>query len=195
MATDKRVKESLRKSATKSAAPADPLMSGQAEVEATRPGRARGLGRSFADIFAEQAPPEQRSESSVTYGYGNDRQMMGGINAVISTGTDLDPYFVEEADQYFQGPRRSTRVAAHQFIPTNSRGGTDADSVMGNIYVRFQRKTGGEPGDPGDLWRYGPVNVTAYRSFRETFSKGRAVRQLEGYGHGRANEGTPGILI
>jgi hypothetical protein len=182
MATDRKVKESLRKAAQKSQGAPDEMLQG----------RARGLGRSLSDILAGSAEPESRSAADVQYGPG--KQMLGGLNALIPSGgnpdADFGPYNVDLAPEYFQGPTRSTRVAGHQFVPVDDdwrNGAYDANTLRGHIYVRFQRKTGDSSGtQPGDLWKYGECSLSDYRSFRETYSKGRAIRTLEAYGHGRA---------
>lgn len=196
MATDRKVKESLRKAAQKSQGAPDEMLQG----------RARGLGRSLSDILASSAEPESRPAADVQYGPG--KQMLGGLNALIPSGgagaedaeedylgkpsdPDFGPYTVDLAPEYFQGPTRSTRVAGHQFVPVDEswrqRGGYDANTLRGHIYVRFQRKTGDSSGtQPGDLWKYGECSLSDYRSFRETYSKGRAIRNLEAYGHSRA---------
>lgn len=202
MATNRRVKESLRKAAQKAQGAPDEMLQGRAVEQ--KGSRARGLGRSLSDILAETEDTPARSGGSLRYEPG--RQMMGGLGSLIPSGggeterdgrreldADFGPYQVDLADQYFQGPTRSTRVAAHQFVPLNpdweQESGLDANTMRGHIYVRFQRKTGDTSGtQPGDLWRYGECSLTDYRSFRETFSKGRAVRTLEAYGHGRATD-------
>lgn len=198
MATNRRVKESLRKAAQQAQGTPDEMMQG----------RARGLGRSLSDILADSGEPEVRSGADVQYGPG--QQMLGGLNALFPSGgsrdpneqegylgrtldADFGPYNVDLADEYFQGPTRSTRVAAHQFVPVDKdwqrRGGYDANTLRGHIYVRFQRRTGDKSGtQPGDLWKYGECSLSDYRSFRETYSKGRAVRNLEAYGHSRATK-------
>lgn len=113
-----------------------------------------------------------------------------GINSLIATGDDFGPYFLDQADTYYQGPDRSTRVKAHQFIPLNPVPSTQEERIaargsalsvdqfkdynfMGYIYVRFIKK--------GTLVRYGPVSLAQYRVFRESASKGRSVEVLPGY--------------
>ena len=111
---------------------------------------------------------------------------------------DFGPYYVDHADVYYQGPNRSTRVQAHQFVPLSDldEEGEEGENVLGKqfmywnirgyIYVRFWKKN--------TLWRYGPCTLQDYRIFRESSSKGRHVRSLEGFGHGRASS-APGVVI
>jgi hypothetical protein len=106
---------------------------------------------------------------------------------------DLDPYFVAEASEYYKGPDLSTRVKAHQFIPI----GIDKEELLsdqfmpqlvrGYVYVRFHKYD--------TLWRYGPMSLSDYRSFKNSGSKGQYVRQMEVYGHGRAPDYPPELGI
>jgi hypothetical protein len=155
-----------------------------------------GLGKSLADILDATAARAPLNEQDITYSVSGGRfQGTGGLNALFPSGgdggADFGPYTVSQAAQYYQGPTNSTRVAKHQFIPLDpdweSKFNMSAHTLRGNIYVRFWRKTG-DPGAPeGDLWRYGPCSLSDYRTFRESSSKGRAVRSLEAFGHGSAN--------
>ena len=136
----------------------------------------------------------------------------------IPSGHDRGPYFVGKAEEYYQGPQLSTRVAAHSFIPVDEDGvpfivknqsitdnyqpgpgtyqisnatyGKTAKSKMsdmehgpyGYVFVRWHKKR--------TLWVYGVdefVPTSVYRTFREYYSKGRAVvHMLEQYGHQNA---------
>jgi len=106
---------------------------------------------------------------------------------------DLDPYFVDEASEYYQGPDLSTRVKAHQFILI----GIDKEDLLseefmpqlirGYVYVRFHKYD--------TLWRYGPMSLSDYSAFKNSGSKGQYVRRLEVYGHGRAPDYPPELEI
>lgn len=110
---------------------------------------------------------------------------------------DFGPYFVDKAEEYYQGPFRSTRVSAHQFVPLDPsvlEGDTDVLgkqfrywTIRGHIYVRWHKK--------GNLTKYGPCTLQDYRTFREYYSKGRYVRFLESFGYTAASEGEDGVDI
>lgn len=110
---------------------------------------------------------------------------------------DWGPYVLQRAGQYYQGPRRSTRVQAHQFIAIDPQEEDDAQNgtlgaqfywnIRGYIYVRFWKS-----GTKGNLWRYGPCTLQDYRVFRESSSKGRSVVGLEALGHGATTEAVAG---
>lgn len=118
-----------------------------------------------------------------------------GNRALFASGSDFDIYLLDLAPTYFQGPSRSTRVKAHQFIPLDSsikdalESGDENEirslskqfdaSIRGHIYVKFWKN-----GPKGDEWKYGPCTLHDYRTFRESASKGRSVVGLEGFGHG-----------
>jgi hypothetical protein len=134
----------------------------------------------------------------------------------IASGHDIGPYFVGTAKEYYQGPALSTRVSAHSFIPVDFDGvpfvvknqsvndnyqpqggqmrtsnAKYADTKLadyengpyGFVFVRFQR--------PRDLFVYGTdahIPLSVYRTFRDYYSKGRAVtHMLESYGYMNAN--------
>lgn len=141
----------------------------------------------------------------------------------IASGHDIGPYPVAKAEQYYQGPHLSTRVAAHSFLPVDESGipyvvkntsetyteqpksggyeyssaryGKSRQSKMsdyehgpyGLVFVKWQR-----PGPGGAVWVYGveqPVPLSVYRTFRDYYSKGRAVvHLLEQYGHESADK-------
>jgi hypothetical protein len=152
-------------------------------------------------------PQRRATERELQYDVAHDPVLGGdtftgqprGLGALIPTtggGNDADfgPYMVNLADEYYQGPASSTRVAGHQFIPLDTNwerrvgmGLDTANTLRGDIYVRFQRKTGDPGAAAGNLWRYGPCSLSDYRKFREVASKGRAVQALEAFGHGNAD--------
>lgn len=168
--------------------------------------RARGLGRRFADItrdleefYGAPASGQELPTKNNPYGATGRRSLFPG-------GTDFGPYFLDQADTYYQGPNRSTRVKAHQFVPDDPdlinrvnqaiESGTLSQSqfaddiyIMGRIYVRFLKRN--------SLWVYGTavlIPLSEYRSFRNSVSKGKSVRYLEQYGH-RAASQDPGVEI
>jgi hypothetical protein len=151
--------------------------------------RARGLGRGLSDILADIP-----SGPAPTVVHPSDRNKFGlvGAGAFIPSGPDFGPTFVGDADEYYLGPYLSTRVKAHQFIllegvdqrPSTMGQQFDAYTLKGLIYVRFQKKD--------TLWVYGtviPFSLNDYRFFRESRSKGKAVREMESHGHRAAAEG------
>jgi hypothetical protein len=145
--------------------------------------KGRGLGRGL-DYLLDQAdgagdPRVPGEDTSI------DKTDIG-LNRLIPSGNDFGPYTVEEADVYFQGPSRSTRVQAHQFIPDidptewRSKYGLQFSwDIPGTIYVRFWKNN--------TLWKYGPCTLREYQTFRDSASKGRSVRALEAFPHGAAS--------
>lgn len=135
----------------------------------------------------------------------------------IASGHDFGPYPVGKADQYYQGPQLSTRVAAHSFLaldengepwvnrgreelmqnrPTyTASGATYGGNKMsdtehgpyGYVFVKWQKKSKTGPA----VTVYGTndlVPLSVYRIFRDYYSKGRAVvHMLEQYGYGDAD--------
>lgn len=154
--------------------------------------RKGGLGPQATGATSRYVPT-QDNESGIPSSSGQYNPV--GIRALIGTGADFGPYILTEAADYYQGPGRSTRVKAHQFVPLDPdvaekvmngetlSGQFDA-SIRGHIYVKFWRM-----GPKGDEWKYGPCTLHDYRSFRESASKGRSVRMLEGFGHGPSPDG------
>lgn len=153
-----------------------------------------GLGRNAADIVYQQL-----LEESQNAGKPKGRSTIAG-SAQANYAADFGPYYVGRASEYYQGPKKSTRVSAHQFVPSDPNMQqmvqTGSDWVLsnqlywaisGHIYVRFQKYS--------TLWKYGPCTLQDYKFFRDYYSKGRYVRDLEKYGHGRAAEGEAGVLI
>lgn len=160
---------------------------------ARRPSDGLGRGKA-ADVYEELLSQGTSSNQNPSRGTA----MAGSLAA--NYAADFGPYYVSRANEYYQGPARSTRVKAHQFVPSDKRvqelieAGSDWYlsnqlywAIPGFIYVRFHKY--------GTLWKYGPCTLQDYRFFREYYSKGRYVRDLERYGHGRANEGDSGVKI
>lgn len=118
-----------------------------------------------------------------------------GLRALIGTGSDFGPYILTQASDYYQGPSKSTRVKAHQFVPLDPdivekinnneylSGQFDA-SIRGHIYVKFWKS-----GSKGDEWKYGPCSLSDYRAFRESASKGRSIKMLEAFPHAASTDG------
>lgn len=131
----------------------------------------------------------------------------------IATGHDFGPYAVGKAEQYYQGPQLSTRVAAHSFLALDENGEpwlnrsqgeayqnrpsyTASNATYGGkrmsdmehgpygyVFVKWQR-----PKKNGSLvTAYGTIQLvplSVYRTFRDYYSKGRAVvHMLEQYGY------------
>lgn len=167
------------------------------------PRPARGLGpagrRIFdqdeGDLYGSRRLPTEENPYGAT-----------GAYTLFPAATDFGPYTLDEADSYYQGPTRSTRVRAHQFVPDDPNiiqqisqaveSGTLSQrqfsdfNIMGQIYVRFIKNN--------TLWRYGvytPIPLAEYRNFRNSVSKGKSVRYLEQYGHGEAVSVPDGVLI
>lgn len=109
----------------------------------------------------------------------------GGLNIDYST------QFVGDArppeDNYGQGPDRSTRVAAHKFVPHPAEqkylldkvGLTNnAENTLGTVYVKFHKR--------GDVYKYNHVPESIYNSFANSTSKGRFINNyLNNYKYGR----------
>jgi len=152
--------------------------------------KAPGLGKKLSQVL------EETQETGGNTGRGKPAPTTGpppgGLRSLFpsrdasweDTTGDLDPYFVGPASEYYQGPALSTRVRAHQFIPTESQqnswimdnpvhGAQVMPIIEGYIYVRWRNN--------GKLTRYGPCTLSDYRSFRESHSKGRSVRWLESF--------------
>lgn len=108
-------------------------------------------------------------------------------------GLDIDynTQYVGDArppeDNYGQGPDRSTRVAAHKFVPHPAeknyllnRAGVTNKSVntLGTVYVKFHKR--------GDTYKYSHVPESVYNSFANSNSKGRFINDfLNSYKYGR----------
>lgn len=130
-----------------------------------------------------QASEEQRLQQAVSR-----------VSPLSQIEGDFEPYYVDQADEYYQGPDLSTRVAAHQFIPNNYEPEEFEYNlspqfavflIFGKVYVRWQKPRRGSSG----LWVYGttsPISLDVYRQFKSSGSKGKYVRHLEAYGHSEA---------
>lgn len=158
-----------------------------------------GLGRGLSQILAPAPPITSDRDARLNQTTDIQKSPSSG-QGFIPSGADFGPYFVAKADQYYQGPARSTRVKAHQFIPIEDEafqnwvgnGVMNKDqfywALRGRIYVRFHKHD--------TLWVYSPCSLSDYRKFRESFSKGRDVRSLEAFGpHGEATQWPQGLSI
>lgn len=103
------------------------------------------------------------------------------------------PYPVERVSPdtdpslYGQGPNKSTRVAAHKFVPygrlmNRSMGdqkGNAAGIKYGAIYIKFQNN--------GNIYRYDHVPDHVYQDFRNNHSKGNYINDhLNNYSYAPA---------
>lgn len=158
-----------------------------------------GLGRGLNDILAPEPPITSGQDRRLNQTTDIQKSPSSG-GGLFPSGEDFGPYIVGKADEYYQGPRLSTRVKAHQFIPIEdenfeqwmSSGVVNKSqfywALRGRVYVRFHKYD--------TLWVYAPCSLADYRKFRESFSKGRDVRSLESFGpHGAATEYPPGLSI
>lgn len=174
-----------------------------------------GLGRGLTDILAEEGriganrDIRQLIPSEVPEKEETDHlppfEMFGAPRVPRVNPTELpvegeegglpvnyDTYFVADArppeDNYEQGPDRSTRVAAHKFVPhpaekkyllaksgVNPQYGTN---VLGTVYVKFHKR--------GDIYKYYNVPESIYSSFSSSNSKGRFINNfLNSYRYSR----------
>lgn len=158
-----------------------------------------GLGRGLNTILAPTPPITSGDDARLNQTNDIQKSPSSGFG-LFPSGMDFGPYFVAKADEYYQGPVRSTRVKAHQFIPIEDEafqnwvggGVMNKDqfywALRGRIYVRFHKHD--------TLWVYSPCTLSDYRKFRESFSKGRDVRSLEAFGpHGEATVWPQGLAI
>jgi len=149
----------------------------------------RGLGPRGRDAVNRYTPTPDNEAGIPEYGGGAYNPV--GIRALIGSGADFGPYVLDQASAYYQGPTKSTRVKAHQFVPMDPDIWEKAEqgplskqfdsSIRGYIYVKFIKK--------GNVWKYGPCTLADYRTFRESASKGRSVTYLEVFGHGPSPDG------
>lgn len=170
------------------------------------PRRPRGLGPAGSNALGrylnnDDDPASGRDLPTDSQPYGRT-----GLRSLIPAGPDFGPFYLEQADQYYMGPGRSTRVKAHQFMPDDvffmEKLEQAAESGMlnqnqfldfnitGKIYVRFIKNN--------SLWYYGtyvPISLAEYRNFRNSVSKGKSVRYLEQYGHGPVEVTPSGLEI
>lgn len=170
------------------------------------PQRRRGLGPAGRGGFGKYLDDEDLPAGGGDLPTESRPYGRTGLRALIPSGDDFGPYFVDQADQYYMGPSRSTRVRAHQFIPDDPdfmsklneavKSGTLNTSqfldfnIVGQIYVRFIKYN--------TLWRYGTytsIPLSEYRNFRNSVSKGKSVRYLEQYGHGEVTSVPAGLEI
>jgi hypothetical protein len=114
-----------------------------------------------------------------------DSGEVGGVDV------DYNTQYVGDArppeDNYGQGPSRSTRVAAHKFVPNPAeqkyllgRAGVSSKSAnnLGTVYVKFHKR--------GDTYKYSHVPESVYNSFANSNSKGRFINDfLNSYKYGR----------
>lgn len=165
--------------------------------------RRPGLGKSLNDILAEEGRidanrdltqlipqdiPDQADDQPLSefnmYGEPRRPSPTVEVETLGIGGVDYDTYYVEDArppeDNYGQGPDRSTRVAAHKFVPLNpeqQKGGLGVraglrggQEVLGTVYVKFQKK--------GNTYKYTYVPESVYKRFSESTSKGRFINQF-----------------
>lgn len=151
------------------------------------------------EFYSRPAQGRELPSDENPYGATGRRSLLLGI-------PDFEPYILDTAQEYYQGPNRSTRVSAHQFVPDDpdiiskiseaTESGTLSQrqfmdfNITGLIYVRFIKNN--------SLWRYGiytPIPLAEYRNFRNSVSKGRSVRYLEQYGHGEVVSVPAGVGI
>jgi hypothetical protein len=114
-----------------------------------------------------------------------DSGEVGGVDIDYSTQYVGDARPPE--DNYGQGPDRSTRVAAHKFVPHPAeqrylldRAGVRSKSAndLGTVYVKFHKR--------GDTYKYSHVPESIYNSFANSNSKGRFINDfLNAYKYGR----------
>lgn len=169
-----------------------------------------GLGKSYSEILAEegriavnrslsqlipQDVPDDEEDGTLSefnmFGEPRRSPVAPEIGETGNVEVDYSTYFVEDArppeDNYGQGPDRSTRVAAHKFVPLNPEkqfGGVGVRSglrqgqeTLGTVYVKFQKK--------GNVYKYHYVPETVYKMFSESTSKGRFINQfLNNYSYG-----------
>lgn len=169
-----------------------------------------GLGKSLSQIMAEegridvaraesQIIPTQRPQDSASADIflDNEFRLIPQPDRVAAEeeltkdpAYDFDTQFVEDAkppkNNYGQGPTKSTRVAAHKFVPSlMSRAGTKGGSTLGTVYVKFQPKMNGTRAN--DIYRYKNVPESMYKQFAESNSKGRFINNfLNSFPYSRA---------
>ncbi len=162
---------------------------------APRPRLKRSLTDLLADIDANKsleniipsplADPEEHGDGDLN----GEFQLIPGKREYRTTFPEVPTEYVEDAkppkDNYGQGPRRSTRVAVHKFVPNKlEQAGVVTPQTLGSVYVRFQPHINGKHGN--DIWRYKNVPKTVYDSFANSNSKGRFINtHLNGYPKGR----------
>lgn len=147
----------------------------------------RGLGPRArrvldTDLYGGQADEIDLPQSGREFG-------RAGVGGLFASGEDFGLYVVGKSEAYYLGPTNSSRVRGHMFVPdvavediTSGILGEqfDAFSLTGLIYVVFHKR-----GRMGNIVAYGteqPFSLHEYRQFRESPSKGRAVREMEARG-------------
>lgn len=162
---------------------------------APRPRLRRNLSDLFADIDANKSldqliPAPTTDPEDHDSGLPDDFQLIPGAKREYrTTFPEVPTEYVEDAkppkDNYGQGPRRSTRVAVHKFVPNKlERAGVVTAQTLGTVYVRFQPHINGKHGN--DVWRYKNVPKSIYDTFANSNSKGRFINtHLNAYPKGR----------
>lgn len=172
----------------------------------------RGLGKSLTDILAEEGriganrdlrqlipsdTPDREEEDHLPpfEMFGQPRVKSTEVPTEGEEGgvpINYDTYYVGDArppeDNYGQGPDRSTRVAAHKFVPhpaerkyLTERAGLRSvgGNTLGTVYVKFHKR--------GDVYKYSHVPESVYNSFANSNSKGRFINDfLDSYKYSRA---------
>jgi hypothetical protein len=147
----------------------------------------RRLGRGLSDIDqrVSEAPrttggiiPTQIPSGSRVASILPTYPIIPGAGAVVpEEGTATEVYPVELAEEYGQGPDRSTRVAAHKFVPFTTGGDgrlmRRTQGNLGSIYVRFQR-----PWNGIDIYVYKNVPESVYDRFSGSSSKGKFINDV-----------------
>jgi hypothetical protein len=74
-----------------------------------------------------------------------------------------------DGSNYGFGPKFSTRVVKHLFVPNNSKGLNRLVPGPGTVYVKFQKR--------GDVYAYYNVAFNVYQDFARSTSKGRFINE------------------
>lgn len=160
----------------------------------------RRLGRTLTDLLAEENRISQNrqlsqvipTEDPEDHGSGEANsqfELIPGASREWRKSNAEPTEFVEDAKppkyNYGQGPTRSTRVAAHKFVPNlTARADIPGIEVMGTVYVRFQPNMQGKRAN--DIWEYRNVPKSVYDMFSESTSKGRFINtHLNAFPKGR----------
>lgn len=175
----------------------------------------RRLGKSLQDVMDRMDQGSDLSRGKVDPVTGKRKpptNLSMGANALLPSGPDFEVYWVSPTDEYYQGPGLSTCVVAHVFIPTENPPSEEEQesveegidnlssqfssvkrwdktamgvsfSMFGYTYVMFRNRRGITSG----VYKYGPMPLHVYRTFREYSSKGRGVKQiLEPFGYSKS---------
>lgn len=165
-----------------------------------------GLGKSLSQILAEegridraradsQIIPTSLPEEGQAYGeMQEDFVLIPRIEGDEEFDEEIPEFdysvdFVGDArpprDNYGQGPGRSTRVAAHKFVPSlMTRAGIVGGNTLGTVYVKFQPKMNGTRAN--DIYRYKNVPESVYQQFAQSNSKGKFINTfLNSYPYSR----------